>query len=653
MTAMSITSVGIGTLPNSLIATQNNNNINSLMQKLQQLDEQLSTGLQFTLPGQNPQATSSILPIQQNVAAQTQYQTNLTTDQSFLSTTDSALQTVGNSISQANSLLLSGLGATSTPAENQADATQVGTIISGLINTANSTFQGQYLFGGSASQQAPFQVETDGTVLYTGNQSSINSQVDSGLVLPNNVDGVTAFGAISTPLGSDINPALTLQTNLSDLNNGRGVPTGSIQVTLTPTSGPSTTETINLTQARTVSDVQQLIQGAFPPGAVTVGIAPGSPADALTISGATGTVAVSDLNGGTTAESLGLAGAAAPSITSGDLNPLLTLQTDLSALNGGQGVDTTDGIQITDGSTQQTVNISGDTTVQDLLNTLQSADPNLSVGINVAGNGLAISTRLSGANFSIGENGGTTATDLGIRTMTGSTLLSSLNLGQGVPVTATDSSGNPVPANLEIQRRDGSTVEVNLAGAVTVQDVLNDINAVAPGQLVASLNSVGNGISVTDNDGSSTGPLTITSNPISQALGIAGTQSSTDPTQPLVGQDVNPQQANGVFNLLVQLQSALQTSNNAELTRLQPLFQQELTRVSDVQGAVGSRQQLLSQIQNQASTTQTNLQSSLSNLQNVNMATAITQLTQIQTSLQATLQVAASSMQLNLFQYLQ
>ncbi len=650
---MSITSVGIGTLPNSLIAAQNNNNINSLMQKLQQLDEQLSTGLQFTLPGQNPQATSSILPIQQTIAAQTQYQTNLTTDQGFLGTTDSSLQTVATSIDQASSLLLGGLGATSTAAQNQASATQVGTIISGLVNTANSTFQGQYLFGGSASQQPPFKSKPDGTVLYTGNQASINSQVGSGLVLPNNVDGVTAFGAISPPIGSDVNPAVTLQTSLSDLNNGRGVPAGSIQVTLTPTAGPATTETIDLSQAHTVGDVQQAIQNAFPPGAVSVGIAPGSPADALTISAATGTVAVSDLNGGAkTAESLGLAGAAAPSITSGDLNPLLTLQTDLSALNGGQGVDTTDGIQITDGSTQQTVNISGDSTVEDLLNSLQTADPNLSVGINSASNGLAISTRLSGVNFSIGENGGTTATDLGVRTLTGSTPLSSLNLGQGVPVTATDSSGNPVPANLEIQLRSGTTIEVNLAGAKTVQDVLNDINAVAPGQLVASLNSVGNGISLTDNDDTSTGPLTVTSSALSTSLGLAGTQSSTDPTQPLVGQDVNPQQGAGVFNLLIQLQSALQTSNNAELTRLQPLLQQELTRVSDVQGTVGSRQQLLSQIQTQASTTQTNLQSSLSNLQNVNMATAITQLTQIQTSLQATLQVAASSMQLNLFQFL-
>jgi flagellar hook-associated protein 3 FlgL len=649
---MSIAGIGIGTLPNSLIAAQNNNNINSLMTQLQQISEQLSTGLQFTLPGQNPQATSSILPIQQTIAAQTQYQTNLTTDQGFLGTTDSSLQTVATSIDQANSLLLGGLGTTSTPAQNQASAVQVGTIITGLVNTANSTFQGQYLFAGSASQQPPFQLLASGAVLYTGNQASINSQVDPNLVLPNNVDGVTAFAALSPPVGSDVNPAVTLQTSLSDLNNGRGVPAGSIQVTLTPTAGPATTETIDLSHAHTVGDVQQAIQNAFPPGAVSVGISAGPPADGLTVSATSGTVAVSDVNGGTTAQSLGIAGAAAPSITGGDLNPLLTLLTPLSALNGGAGVDTTHGLVISDGSTQQTVNISGDTTVQGLLNTLQTADPNLSVGINSAGNGLAISTRLSGVNFSIGENGGTTATDLGIRTFTGSTLLSSLNLGQGVPVNATDSSGNPVPADLEVQLRSGSTIEINLAGAKTVQDVLNDINAAQPGVLVASLNSVGNGISLTDNDGTSTGPLTVTSSALSTSLGLAGTQSSTDPTQPLVGQDVNPQQGAGVFNLLIQLQSALQTSNNAELTRLQPLLQQELTRVSDVQGTVGAREQLLAQVSTQASTTQTNLQSSLSNLQNVNMATAITQLTQVQTSLQATLQVAASSMQMSIFQYL-
>ena len=647
---MSVTPVSSGRIPNSLVASQVENNLQTVQDSLNTVEQQIETGQQLFTPGQNPTATSIVLPLQEQLSSQTQYQTNLTTDQSFLSTADSALQNVSSSISQANSLLLSGLGTTSNSTDNQALADQVGTIIQGLVNTANTTFQGQYIFGGSQSQTPPFQVLANGAVRYNGDQASINSSIGSGLVEPINVSGIEAFGAISTPVGSDLNPALTTKTQLSDLNNGRGVSLGSIQVTVN--TGTPVTKTVDLSHAATISDVEQLIDKAFPPGTVTVSIASGSPQGSLTITPSSGTVAVADVNGGQTAADLGIASAASASITGSNLNPQLTLETPLSALNGGAGIDTTDGLVINDGTTQATVNISGDTTVEDLFNTLTKADPNLDVGINAAGNGLAISTRLSGVNFSIGENGGTTATDLGIRTMTGSTLLSSLNLGQGVPLSTTDSNGNPQTPEITIQLRDGSSVNVNLTGATTVQDVLNDINAVQPGVLTASLNSVGNGISITDNDGSSTGPLTVESNSISTALGIAGTQSSTDPTQPLVGTDVNPTQANGIFNLLSQLQTALSTSNNAELSRLQPLLQTELNRVGVVQSDVGSREQLLSQVQTQLTTQQTNTQAALSNQTDVNMATALTQLTQLQTSMQATLQIAASSLQMSLFQYL-
>lgn len=647
---MSVIPISSGRIPNSLIASQLVQNIDSIQDQLNTVEQQVETGQQLFTPGQNPTATAIVLPLQEQIASQTQYQANLTTDQSLLQTTDSALQDVSSSISQANSLLLSGLGSTSTPEDDQALAGQVSTIIQGLVNTANSTFEGQYLFGGSDTQTAPFQVLGNGAVRYNGDQASINSNVGSGLVTANNVDGITAFGAISTPVGSDVDPALTAQTNLSDLNNGRGVSLGSIQVTVD--TGTPVTETVDLSHAQTIGDVEQLIEKAFPPGTVTVGVTSGVPQDSLEITPSSGTVAVSDVNDGQTAADLGIASAASASITGSNLNPQLTLETPLSALNGGAGVDTADGLIINDGTTTATVNISHDATVQDLFNTLTAADPNLDVGINAAGNGLAVSTRLSGVNFSIGENGGTTATDLGIRTMIGSTLLSSLNLGQGVPVSTTDANGNPQTPEITIDLRSGSSVNVNLTGATTVQDVLNDINAVQPGVLTASLNTVGNGISITDNDGTSTGPLTVETNSISTALGIAGTQSSTDPTQPLVGQDVNPIQANGVFNLLTQLQSALNTSNNSELTRLQPLLQQELNRVGVVQSDLGSREQMLSQVQSQLTTQQTNSQSALSDQMNVNMASALTQLTQLQTSMQATLQTAASSMQMSLFNYL-
>ena len=45
-------------------------------------------------------------------------------------------------------------------------------------------------------------------------------------------------------------------------------------------------------------------------------------------------------------------------------------------------------------------------------------------------------SRLSGADFTIGENGGTTATQLGIRSYNGSTELSAFNRGVGVPYSA-------------------------------------------------------------------------------------------------------------------------------------------------------------------------------------------------------------------------
>ena len=639
-----------GRIPISLVASQVVGNVNSVEDSLDTVEQQVETGQQFFTPGQNPTATSIVLPLQEQSATQTQYQTNLTTDQSFLQTSDTSLQTVATSISQANSLLLSGLGTTSTASQNQAIASQVGSIIQGLVATANSSLQGEYLFGGSETQTAPFTVLQSGAIRYNGNQASINSNINTGLIAANNVDGVTAFGAISTPVGSDVDPALTLQTNLSDLNNGSGVQAGSIQVTVN--NGTPVTETVDLSSAKTIGDVQQQIQNAFPPGTLTVGIVSGVPQDALQITPSAGTVSISDIDGGETAADLGIASGPAASITGSNLNPELTLQTPLSAFNGGAGIDSTSGLVISDGPTQATVNISSDTTVQDLLNTLNAADPNLDAGINAAGNGLAISTRLSGVNFSIGENGGNTATSLGIRTMTGSTLLSSLNLGQGVPLSATDNNGNPVTPEITIQLRDGSSVNVNLTGANTVQDVLNDINAVQPGVLTASLNSVGNGISITDNDGVSTGPLTVQTSDISTALGIAGTQSSTDPTQPLVGTDVNPTQANGVFNLLLQEQSALNTSNNTELTRLQPLLQAESARVGVVQSDLGSREQLLSQVQSQMTTEQTNLQSTLSGQMDTNMASALSQLTQLSTSLQATLQVAANSMKMSLFNYL-
>ena len=101
---------------------------------------------------------------------------------------------------------------------------------------------------------------------------------------------------------------------------------------------------------------------------------------------------------------------------------------------GGNGVefDQTSGLQVTNGGQTYTIDLSAAKSVQDVINAINGSPASLLAAINPSGTGITVRSRLSGADFSIGENGGQTATQLGIRTLTGSSLLTSLNHGVGV-----------------------------------------------------------------------------------------------------------------------------------------------------------------------------------------------------------------------------
>ena len=98
-------------------------------------------------------------------------------------------------------------------------------------------------------------------------------------------------------------------------------------------------------------------------------------------------------------------------------------------------------MQITSGGKTYTIDVSGDKTVQDLLNSINASGAGLDAEINPAGTGINVSSRVSGADFSIGENGGNTATQLGLRTFTATTQLTQLNHGAGVGVNTVTPGG--------------------------------------------------------------------------------------------------------------------------------------------------------------------------------------------------------------------
>jgi len=189
---------------------------------------------------------------------------------------------------------------------------------------------------------------------------------------------------------------------------------------------------------------------------------------------------------------------------------LASSQTQLSQLNGGAGVPQGQ-FRITDASGNTTViNTSGDVTLDDAVNQINNA-VGVSVHAQVTDSGLAITDTSGGTGtMSITDlSGGTTAQALGIagtatagvltgtniNFITDATPLGQLNDGNGV---ATTTAGQN---DFTVTTSDGSQINVQLNGASTIGDVINDINTAGGSKLHAAINTAGNGITLTDTSG--------------------------------------------------------------------------------------------------------------------------------------------------------
>lgn len=191
---------------------------------------------------------------------------------------------------------------------------------------------------------------------------------------------------------------------------------------------------------------------------------------------------------------------------------------------GGSGIvfDKTSGVQVFNGGQTHTLTFDSAETIEDLLNVFNGSSANLSARISENGEGIEVRSRLSGSNFSIGENGGNSATELGLRTLTRETLLSDLNFGRGVDLTGGNDSLASDPRFIESTearvdftiRRDGSPdLEIDISSAQTTGDVIDLINTHPDNRgtspVTARLARTGNGIQITDEDNSGNQSLTI------------------------------------------------------------------------------------------------------------------------------------------------
>jgi flagellar hook-associated protein 3 FlgL len=479
-----------------LLATLQSNQVNLL--KVQQ---QLSTGQKLNLGSDDPGATLNIQSLKRQIAVNTTYSSNLDFASGIMAQTDAALGSLNDLITQAQSIASSQLGAGSTADERAAQAEVVAALISQALDIGNQRYQGQAIFGGQNGVDNPF-TSVGGGYKYTGTTAQQGMLTPTGRTITYTMSGDAAFGAVSAQVAGykDLTPAVTGMTRLTDVHGARGtgVAAGSIDVTV-----GGTTTSIDLSGAATMGDVVSLINaGLAGAGAdATVGLVG---AGLMVTGDSTQAVAFADAGGGHAAADLGIGGitvAAGSTAAGSSVMPRVTATTPLAALNNGAGIDPA-GILISNGGTSAAISMAGLSTVEDLLNAINQSGTNVRAEIKADGTGINVLNPLSGTELRIGENGGSTAEELGIRSFNAGSKLAEFNNGTGVTPIAGTLAGPK--GQIVVTRTDGTTFNVQMDGVRTAAQLAAAINGASGNTTVtAALNAAGNGITLTDTSGGS------------------------------------------------------------------------------------------------------------------------------------------------------
>jgi flagellar hook-associated protein 3 FlgL len=639
---MAILPLQLARVSNLLRANLSTEAISKTQHELLNVQNELTTGQRLNLPSDDPGDSAIVQQLQKLLETRKSYADNLKHAQSQLGEVDSTLGDLTDLLNQAQQVASANVGSDVTPDARASAAAVIKAIQSQVLSLGNKQFEGIFLFAGDRSTDAPF-VDDVGGVKFVGDSNVLQNVYDENTKLPFMVDGAQVFGALSTRVqGSvDLTPILGTATRLMDLNGAgnTGVHLGSIQL-----SDGVTSKFVDLSTADTIGDVINSINAAAV-GGITASLAPDGNSLLLNAT-APDNITVNEVGGGTTAADLGILQTtplgAGTSVDGANVGPKVTNLTKLVDLKNGAGIDTT-GLIVTNGQATATIDLSTAVTVEDMLNAVNGSKTGVLAKINDAGNGIDIVNPTQGVQMTIGENGGTTATDLGIRSLSPTTLLSELNNGKGVSTVA--------GPELQITRQDGTTFQVDITGATTMQDVINAINtADAGGGVTASFAATGNGIVLTDTTGGAGTLAAISINFSSAAKDLGLDQPAVGSI--LTGKDTNGIEVPGVFGNLQKLTTALQSNDQAGITAAAGGLKDDYDRIVRVRGETGARVQELDARQNRLEDENLSTDKLLSSLKDTDFTDAISRFQTLQTALQASMQTTAKILNLSLMDFL-
>ena len=175
-------------LPNLLLSIQQSR------QNLNTATQQLSTGKRVNSLAEDPAAVAQLVRNHDQAGQDDQFLKNQTSLQSQFQVADSALSNVVQALTRAISIGTEGANGTLNGGERQAIAGEVLGLANQIASLANVSYQGAYLFSGTAVTTQPFALnQSTLAATYSGNPNTTSVQLSNGNVIGSNVPGSQLF----------------------------------------------------------------------------------------------------------------------------------------------------------------------------------------------------------------------------------------------------------------------------------------------------------------------------------------------------------------------------------------------------------------------------------------------------------------------------
>lgn len=677
-------------VPNILVSQQALSALNRTSLALFKTQNDVTTGHTINRFSDDAVKAAGIAILDQRLDRSEQLKRNQDHADSSLSVLDQSLGDASDLVLQAKSIASEQVGFGHSAAERSSEAVVIDSLIQTLFGISNRESVAGHVFGGSTPGAAPVS-QLLGGYQYNGQGSGLVTDLGLGSDIPITLGGDNAVGSTSSRVQSslDLNPSLTSNTRLTDMfgSRGLGVTPGIVEFSFD--GGPHTR--IDLSRADTIGDVATQITAALhdyeQANNVTI-LGPGG----VSISGSSLSVDVVpgvspapnpqlqffDPTSGVTAQDLGLTAStpfafSAISSLGADTSPKLTWSTPVSALAGVNG--SLGSIRINNLGQSRIIDLSSAQTIGDIRNLIQGSGIGIRVDINDSKTGFNVLNEAaagSAQSMSIEEVAGNnlTATRLGIRSFSDSTLISDFNNGRGVQIAngnVDPISGFPDPAldvdfAITLGDSTGTTFNVDLRpdDMLNVGTLVARVNQQAqaagvnvPADFSAGLSDGGNGLVFTQNAAFGTAITVAAKNHSTAAdqLGLlAGTYNAG--SHSLQGQDRAKVRVDNLFSTLIDLRDSLRNNDTTGITLAGEELEGHTDRLATTRALVGGYAKRV-----EDGTTQREDQDLLdtktkSQLQDTDFTEAAVRLSLLETQLQAGLTVTAQSLQRSLLDFI-